>query len=228
MDALMMVGECAFKSNQYEEALAAYGKGRAMIRERNDDSKNVRDPSERQVRELILLHGGQSAAQLKQWDEAILWYDELKKRFPATGYLPQVFYESGFAHHQKGDTETAVKFFSQVADRYRNEVAARSRFMIGEIYFGEKQFDKAIPEFQRVMFGFGAEKASDEIKNWQARSGFEAGRCSELLMQSSGNQQAREKSKQFAIQFYQYVVQKHAGHELATKSAERLEALQRT
>ncbi|TWT98367.1 tetratricopeptide repeat protein [Stieleria varia] len=225
IDALMMVGECEFKKPAYEKALESYTQARERIRKNDDNSKTIRDTAERQVRELVLLHGGQSAAQLKKWDEAIGWYTELKERFPATTYLSQVFYETGFAYQQKGELSEALKFFSQVADNYRNEVAARARFMMGEIHFGEKQFDKAIPEFQRVMYGFGAEKAPDEIKNWQAKSGFEAGRCSELLMQTAKTDKARDQSKEFAVRFFEYVTQKHPSHELATKSAERLEAL---
>ncbi|WP_436716787.1 tetratricopeptide repeat protein [Roseiconus lacunae] len=229
IDAQMMVGECAFKSKNYKEAMAAYAEGRKHIQTNDDSAKSINEAAERQVRELILLHGGQSAAQLKQWDDAIAWYDELKTRFPATAYLPQVYYETGVAYQQKGDTDRALEYFKQVAERYRRrEVGARARFMSGEIYFGNKQFDKAIPEFQAVMFGFGSENAPAEIKNWQAKSGFEAGRCSELLMQSAKTTDARNRAKKFATQFYQYVVDKHAGHELVEKSAARLEALQGT
>ena len=225
LDAVMMVGECAFKESEYATAFSAYTEGRRRIRENNDSAQSIRDDAERRVRELILLHGGQSAAQLKMWDDAIEWYEELKERFPATSYLPQVFYETGFAFQQKKEDDRAIANFTQVADGYRSEVAARARFMMGEIYFGQKQFDKAIPEFQRVMYGFGAEKAPAEIKNWQAKSAFEAARCSELLMQNAPTAAGKAKSRKFAAQFYQYVVDKHANHELAQKSAERLEAL---
>lgn len=226
IDAKMMIGECLFKDTKYDQALTWYTKGREAIRASDDNAETLRDAAERQVRELILLHGGQSAAQLKQWDESIGWYNELKERFPATAYLPQVFYETGFAYQQKNDTQQALKYFSQVAEKYRrHEIGARARFMMGEIHFGQKKFDLAIPDFQSVMLGFGGEKAPTEIKNWQAKSGFEAGRCSELLMQTARTQEAKDRSRKFATQFYQYVVGKHPGHELATKSAERLEAL---
>lgn len=227
VDALMMVGECAFKKPEYKQALEAYELAREHIRKNDENSKTIRDAAERQVRELVLLHGGQSSAQLKQWDQAIEWYDELKERFPATTYLPQVFYETGFAYQQKNDSTSALKYFSQVAEKYRSEIGARARFMMGEIHFGDKSFDKAIPEFQRVMYGYGAEKAPAEIKNWQAKSGFEAGRCSELLMQTARTDKARNSSRDFAIKFFTYVTQKHPGHELAKKSTERLEALRR-
>ena len=183
--------------------------GRQRIRSKNESAQSIRDQAERQVRELTLLHGGQSAAQLKRWQEAIQWYDELTQRFPATVYLPQAAYEKGFAYQQLGDTNRAVKLYAQVANNYRNEIAARARFMMGEIYFGNRQYDAAIPEFQRVMFGYGAEKAPDEIKNWQAKSGFEAGRCSESLMQQAKTPAAKAKAKKFANDFFQYVISKH-------------------
>ncbi len=228
IDALMMVGECRFKTGKFQEALAAYDVARKRIRQNNDTAKSIRDPAERQVRELVLLHGGQSAAQLKEWDTAIEWYNELKERFPATNYLAQVFYESGYAYQQKNDADQALKLYAEVADKYRNEIAARARFMMGEIYFGRREFDKAIPEFQRVMFGFGAAKAPPKIKNWQAKSGFEAGRCSELLMQQASSNEKRGAARKYAIDFFTYVVDKHPNHELAGKSRERLEALDRS
>ena len=78
------------------------------------------------------------------------------------------------------------------------------------------------------MFGFGAEKAPDRIKNWQAKSGFEAARCSELLMQiakTAGWQDRRHASTRRT--FITYVIDKHPKHELAAKSRERLEALKK-
>ncbi len=225
LDGLMMMGECEFRSEKYAKALKAYQAARKRIREDDDNAKSIREPAERQVRELVLFHGGQSAAQLKQWDEAIDWYNELKDRFPATEYLTKLFYEIGFAYQRKGQADRALQFFEQVADKYRDESAARSRFMIGEIYFGRKQFDKAIPEFQKVMYGFGAEKAAKDIKNWQAKSGYEAGRCSESMMQHARTVNARDKAKQVAAKFFQYVIDKHPDHELAAKAQEQLASL---
>jgi outer membrane protein assembly factor BamD (BamD/ComL family) len=225
LDAMMMVGEARFKQNQFETALRAYDKAREKIVADNDTAQTIRDEAERQVRELTLLHGGQSAAQLKNWEAAIGWYDELRERFPATTYLAQVFYETGFANQQAGNDEKALKLYGQVADNYRNELAARARFMMGEIQFAQKAYSQAIPEFQRVMYGFGADKAPEEIQNWQAKSGFEAGRCAESLVDVAQTDAARAKARSYAVRFYEYVVDKHAGHELAGKAQERLVAL---
>ncbi|MEM9586603.1 MAG: tetratricopeptide repeat protein [Planctomycetota bacterium] len=226
LDAMMMVGECAFKSADYQKALDAFSKARAQLQANDDRADTIRSANDRQVRELVLLHGGQSAAQLKRWDDAIGWYDELRSRFPATTYLAQVFYETGVAYQQQNQNEQALKLFEQVATQYRNETAARARFMMGEIRFGDRQYDKAITEFQRVMFGFGAEQAPDSIKNWQAKSGFEAGRCGEALSQQARTRAKQSQAISIAIKFYQYVVEKHPNNELVAQSNTRVAALQ--
>jgi len=224
-DAKTMIAECRFKRSEYQSALTGYEIARSTIQNRNETAKNVLDKSERQVRELVFLHGGQSAAQLKKWQTAIDWYNELRTRFPSSDYLPQIFYETGFAYQQLDKRSKAIEFYQEVADNYRNATAARARFMMGEIHFSNRDYDKAIPEFQRVMFGFGAEKAPEDIKNWQAKSGFEAGRCSDLILQNARTDKAKNKAKNFATDFYQYVTEKHPNHELAAKSRERLEKL---
>ena len=224
-DAKTMVAECRFKRSEYQTALAGYEAARAGIESRNETAKNVLDKSERQVRELVFLHGGQSAAQLKQWQTAIEWYNALRKRFPSSEYLPQIFYETGFAYQQLENTAKALEFYQEVADNYRTSTAARARFMMGEIHFANREYDKAIPEFQRVMYGFGADKAPADIKNWQAKSAFEAGRCSDLLLQEAKTDKARDKARTYATGFYQYVLEKHPNHELAAKSRDRLEKL---
>ncbi len=224
-DAKTMIAECRFKRSEYQTALAGYEAARAGIESRNETAKNVLNKSERQVRELVFLHGGQSAAQLKKWQTAIEWYNALRKRFPSSEYLPQIFYETGFAYQQLEKTEKALEFYQEVANNYRNSTAARARFMMGEIYFSNREYDKAIPEFQRVMYGFGSDQAPEDIKNWQAKSGFEAGRCSDLLLQEAKTDNAKDKAKNYATGFYQYVLEKHPNHELAAKSRDRLEKL---
>jgi cellulose synthase operon protein C len=226
-DALLMAGEGHFKLGQFDQALAAYEKARQRIIEQNETESNITELSDRQIREIVFLHGGQSLSQLKRWDEGIAWFRELKERFPNSVYLPQTDYELGYALQQSGKDDEALAVYEQVAESRRTEIGARARFMIGEIYFGRKDFAKAIPEFQRVMYGYGAEKASDPIKNWQAKSGYEAGRCAELMMQAVRPGDAKNKSAEIAAQFFNYVVQKHPKHELAPKSQERLEVLKR-
>ena len=98
--------------------------------------------------------------------------------------------------------------------------------MMGEVYFGKQDFAKAIPEFQRVMYGYGGGKAPEKIKNWQVKSAFEAARCSEVLI-SNLQGEAREKVIQTAQEFYSFIVEKHAAHDLAAQAQTRLGELKR-
>ncbi len=226
IDALMMIGEGHFAKNDYDNALKAYKIARETIQQRDGENKKFVDLDEQQVRELVFLHGGQSASQLKQWDTAIEWYNSLRKRYPSSNYLAQVFYETGFAHQQLDQNEEAIKFYTETANNFRDESAARARFMLGEIYFQRNQPAEAIVEFKRVMYGFGAEKAPASIQDWQAKSGFEAGRCAELLIQANQGDQRRG-AIDIAIKYYEFVATNHPQHELAKKATDRLEALKR-
>jgi TolA-binding protein len=226
-DGLLMVGEGLFKLEQYPPALAAYEVARKRIIDNNESEASIKDSADRQIRELVFLHGGQCHSQMKRWVDAIDWFNELKTRFPSSTYLPQAQYEIAYALQQSGKDQEALAAYAKLAEDQRNEIGARARFMMGEIHFGRSDFINAIPEFQRVMYGYGAEQAPVEIKNWQAKSGFEAGRCSELMMQSVKTNEAKAKTAANAAQFFNYVIQKHPQHELAPKSQERVEVLKK-
>ena len=225
LEALALIGETHFQSQQYEPAIAEFGTARAMVLEADDTAAKLRDRDAERTRELILFRGGQSAAALGRHAEAIQWYDELRQRFPATRYLAELFYELAVSSRELGQTDEALQYFGQVAENYRDVRGARSRFMRGEIFFAERNFRQAIGEFQRLMFGYGSEAAPADIQPWQARAGFEAARCSELMASSAPSESGKTKAIDVAVRFYQYVAEKHPGHELAAKAAQRTEEL---
>jgi hypothetical protein len=96
--------------------------------------------------------------------------------------------------------------------------------MVGELQFGKKEFVEAIRQFQRVMYGYGGDNASDGVKNWQAKSAFEAARCAEVQIADASGA-ARTKLIEEAKKAYQFAIAKQPDGELATKAAERLKAL---
>ena len=217
--ALFMSGECEFKRDQFDGALEFYKQAREAL-EQVSDRKSIPN----QVQVLTYLHGAQCLREAKNWGEMEKWLQVILEKYSDSGYMAQTTYELAFCYQNQNKTNEAIKAYSDVADKYRTEIAARSRFMLGELYFAQRDFAKAIPEFQRVMYGYGGESATPEIKNWQARSAFEAGRCSEVLIADlSGDKKAR--AVRIASDFYQYVVDKHSGHELNEKAKSRLAAL---
>ena len=211
-DAALMNAECLFRLADYRRALAAY------------EALQELELSSPQFSALALLHGGQSASQLKEWDKAVSFFESLLSRYDQSPYVPEARYELAFAQQNLGDEKSAMQNFTLAAESSRESLGARARFMIGELHFAGKDYRAAIREFQRVMFGFGGDAAADEIKPWQAKAAFEAARCSEVQIQDAA---ATERPGLIADarRFYQYVVEKHPEHELAAQAKSRLQVL---
>lgn len=218
VDGQFMQAEGLFKQDKFSEAFSGYQSARQLL------EKNAQAEVTEQVKTLIYLHGAQCLREQKKWMECESWLREIITRYPNSPYLSTVIFELASAKQNLNEPEEALRLFGEVASKYRDEIAARARFMMGELYFAQHKFDKAIPEFQRVMFGYGAEKADGEIKNWQARGGFEAGRCSEALIQDLQGD-ARQKAVTIAKDFYNYVIDKHPTHEVVKQAQVRLNEL---
>lgn len=213
-DAEFMRGESLFKQSKFDEAYVAYKKAKAK------PSKN------KTMRVLTLLHGAQSAAQLKQWRESSLWLSELQQQYPESAYLPQATYEQGWAQRNLGELDAAIASFKRVSSTSRNELGARARFMIGEVYFEKKDYKAAVLEFRRVMFSYGADKAPAKIKPWQAKAAFEAGRCTAVLAGQESDPPRRQQLIEGAKGFFQYVADKHPASREANAAKEQMQRLQ--
>jgi TolA-binding protein len=211
-DATVMKAECLFRLEKYEEAWPAF------------QAAAKTKASTPAFAVMTLLHGGQTASQLKQWAEAQKLLAEIPAKYPETPQLPEALFELARAKQNSGQADEALQDYEAAASKSRDHVGARARFMMGEVYFQAKKYDEASREFQRAMFGFGGEQATAETKNWQAKSGYEAGRIAELQI-SATKDAARQKAITDAKRFYTFVALKHANHELAGEAKKRLEAL---
>jgi TolA-binding protein len=212
-DARFMRAECLFRQEKYKEAWPLY----------QDAIKNKASTPAMEV--LTLLHGGQSASQLKQYKDALPLLASIPEKFPDTPYLAEAIYESGWAQQNLGKVAEAQKDYLSAAEKSRTEVGCRARFMLGELLFEQKNHAEAIKEFQRAMYGYGGDKAPEETQNWQAKSGYEAGRCAEALASLAKEAIAKNKAISDAKKFYTFVAEKHSKHELSTEAKKRLEAL---
>jgi TolA-binding protein len=213
-DARFMRAECLFRESKYKEAWPAY-------------QEAIKNPASTPAMEVLtLLHGGQSASQLKQYDEALKLFAAIPEKFPDTPYLPEAIYESGWAKQNLNKIADAIKDYAAAAEhKSRGEVSCRARFMLGELLFEQKNYAEAIKEFQRAMYGYGGDNAPEETKNWQAKSGYEAGRCAEVQIASAKDAATKTKLIADAKKFYSFVTEKHSMHDLAPEAKKRLEAL---
>lgn len=212
-DARFMQAECLFRMEKYSDAYAAY-----QVAAKEKASSPV-------IEVLTLLHGGQSASQLKNWEGAVSLLAAIPEKFPETPLLAEAMYELAWARQNSGQKAEALADYEAAATKSRDHVGARARFMMGELHFAEKKYDLAIQEFRRAMLGYGGEQGAAEAKNWQAKSGYEAGRCAEVQIAAAGDAAKKQQLIRDARQFYTFVVEKHASHELAAEAKKRLEVL---
>jgi TolA-binding protein len=216
-DGLFMQGECLFKLERHEEALAVLAKCQELA--------GYSDA----IRTLVLLHGGQSASQLKQWAQAVEMLAKIPEAFPKSRYLPEALYEQGWAKQNLDEKDAAKELYAKAAeaDLARTTVGARARFMLGELHFGEEKHQDAINEFQRVVFTYGGAVAPAETKKWQAKSAYEVGRCNEVLAKEAKTPQQKQQFIKEAIRFYKIVVEKYPDSDEAAGAKTNLERLQK-
>lgn len=194
-DARFMQGECAFKKQDFQKAL--------------DVLSAVKDVSNPQFMAFARYHAAQAANQLQKYDQALKAVAADEKLFAEHDLAPEAEFEKAWALNYTEKTDEALKLFEQVAGMTDREVAARARFMVGEIYFAKKQHQEAIRNYFVAAYGFGYPK-------WQAASHFEAGRCFEVL-----------KKPEEAIKSYREVVDNFPDSDKAAAAQARLQALRK-
>lgn len=192
-DARFMQGEILFKQQKYAEALAALAA--------------VKQPSNPEFLTLSLLHGGQAAARLKQWDQSLQLLARCLEQAPQSDHVPEALYEQGWAQQNLGQLDAALASYEAVTAKTDREVAARARFMVGEIQFDRQDHKEAVRNFFKVAYSYG-------YPQWQAAAHFEAGRCFEVL----GKPEQARKS-------YEELLQQFPDSDRAAAAKERLAAL---
>ena len=211
-DAIFMQGECFFKDKEFDAALDSY--------QRVDPARLSSD----EMRSLLLLHAGQSASQQKLWNEAKKWYTQLVETLPQSPLLGEAYYELGWASYNERQTPQAIESFQLAADTSRGLAGARARFMLGEIYFEQKNYEDAIRQFKLVVYGFGGEQSLASVKPWQAKCAYEIGRCSEVQIREAPPAE-RGTHLEEARKVYSLVVERYAQSPEAKLAQTRLEAL---
>ena len=205
-DGQFMVVECLYNLRDYPQTIDAF---RAL------DLAQITEQS----RILAHLHAGQSAVQLKQWLVAIELLRPVATEIQSSALAGKAAFELARAYQGLERFEDAEKLFREVSENWRNSVGARSLFMLGELYFARQDFEPALEEFQRVMYGYGGERAPAAIKVWQAKAGLEAGRAASVLAGQTEDRQQRIEFIQQARKCFDYVVDHHTGTNEATVAA---------
>jgi len=198
-DAAFMEAECLFKLSRFAEAVKAYEALPAL--------------ENREFQALAVLHAGQAAGQLKQWEAAARHLARGAEKFGDSSAAPEILYELGWAQQNLGRLADALASYQRAiattdkVGRAGSEVAARAQFMIGEIQFQNQDHAEAVKSFFKVAYGYSYPK-------WQAEATYEAARCFEVLNKKSQ-----------AIKLYQELVEKYPQSDKVPLARERLAAL---
>ena len=201
-DGKFMMAESRFRLGEYGEALKLYKTAIPAL----DESKNT----SQRVKRLARLHGAQSANKTGEHKTAVTMATELTDDESADYYY-EGYYELGDAHHKSNENEKAKQAWAKSA-LVNNKIGARSNYMLGEVSFGEKDYDAAIGFFELVVYRYGGTDAPDEIKVWQALSAYEIARCYHVRIKAETDQQRRSKLIKDAISSYQYVIDNYASN----------------
>ena len=215
-DASFMLGECNFKLENYAAALPAL------------EAALAANPSSDTIKVLCLLHGGQAAAQLEEpnWEKAIELISQIPAEHPDSAYVDEALYELGWASFNLNKQDDALKYWTRAANEADGALAARSRFMLGEVKFAKKDFSGAIEDYVLVVFGFGGESATDdEIKNWQAKANLQAGQATAILAGQAADKAKRDDLIKKARSYFQRIVQKYPESNMVEAAETQLKKL---
>lgn len=192
-DAAFMIAEALFQQGKYADALPHY--------------QQIKLPAEKDLVAQALLRTAQSQGQLKQWQASLATLTQATRQFSDSTWLPEMLCEEAWVRQNLGQVDDALKLYEEVTAKSETEVAARARFMIGEIYIQKKDYAEAIKNFFKAAYGYS-------YPRWQARAHYEAGRCYEEL----------GKTEQ-AIKSYQQVIDTFPDSDQAPLAKGRLRAL---
>ncbi|MFT5524826.1 MAG: TolA-binding protein, partial [Pirellulaceae bacterium] len=117
-----------------------------------------------------LYRAGDCAAKQLNWASSEKHFDALLKGFADYEQRTDAKYGLALAKQKQNKQDEALQYFEQVTVESNAEIAAKARFMIGEIAFGKQDYAKAVEHFLVVAVGY-------PYKEWQAMAHYEAGRC---------------------------------------------------
>ena len=213
--AQFMSGESLFEAKKFGPALEAYQACLATL----ESTQEIPDA----MKQLARLHASQSANQQKQSELALELARGFLERYPKSPSAGEAWFEIGMAETGLKSTDKAIDAYEEATLSGAPAIAARARFMIGEVHFSAERYDEAIKQFNRVMFGFGDDAAAD-VAQWQAVAGFEAARCSHIRVASAQGMAQKQLIEQ-ALEAYQYVVDQHPKNRLATEATKQIAKL---
>ncbi len=213
-DAWFMKGECLFRLKDYQKALPALVEAMA------------REASSPQIAVLRQLHAGQAALQLEKMPESIAFLDASSRSFPRATIWRKPISNGAVPSRNSIRLEQAVADFKQAARAVARDAWGPAHSSCWAKSASSRNSLKRPSRISSASCsGTGRIRLSPEVKNWQAKAGYEAGRCCEVMIESAASPAERSVRIADAKKFYRYVVETHPDNELAAEAKKRLDVL---
>ena len=217
-DGLFMLAESLRNQKKYSEAFQAYLTAKPAV----DASEDV----DEKLKWLTMLHGSQVAIKAKDYSGAISLAKGIESADVDDSFKQDVFLELGNAYKGLKDDAKAIDYWQQ-ASQNTGKTGARALCMLGDHYFGNKEFSKAVNQFKRVFFGFGGKAATEEVKPWLAYARYEAARCSYVQGLSLTDDEQKNKLIGEAKKHFQALLNDFPGDRLAPEARKQLDLITR-
>jgi tetratricopeptide (TPR) repeat protein len=173
--------EAAFQAGQARLFLAKTKKGEAKENESRAALKNfqiaekAKKPSNNDLNKALLallqqqasIQIGVTMAALEQWAASQKTFEQFIKAHPNHKLIRTANQGLGWALQHQEKYPAAIKSLEKaVANGFRDIVGAKAQFQLGECYFQQENYDKAIIEFSKVeaLYAFPA---------WQSMAAYE-------------------------------------------------------
>ncbi len=214
-DGLFMVAESQFQLKNYEAALAGYLTAQPII----EASQAIKP----RIKWLTMLHGAQSANQVKKYETAIKLASGIKESDAEDVFKQDANLELGIAHAALSQPEQAMESYRRAAENL-GRTGARARCRIGDMLFADKKFQEAENEFKLVYFGFGGPQAAEDVKPWQAYAIYEAAR-SNFVQIESAPAELKQRLITDSIRQFEYLLENYPNDKLAAQAKRQVEAI---
>lgn len=137
-DAEINIAKCYYELKEIKDAIKRFN----LLVNKYPESETAQEA-------LIWL--GDHYLETSEFDKAISHYLEFTERFPGSEKLPVVYYELGQAHQAKGEYDLALNAFKKIDDPKNNEVYAKAKLAIAEIFEKELDPESAVLTYQNII-----------------------------------------------------------------------------
>ncbi|MDP6445614.1 MAG: tetratricopeptide repeat protein, partial [Pirellulaceae bacterium] len=191
--AQFWLAEAVYRQGDYEQAERQFA--RLVVQTQGRDSSWLA---------MAPLRQAQALAQQKRWTEAHKIAKGIAKRFPDFRQQYEVDYLIGRCLGSRAEFEAAREAYRRVVQSpagSQTETASMAQWMIGETYFHQDKYERAIRAYHRVL----------RHPRWRAAALLQAGKCHEMKGEWSR-----------AIDLYREVVEDFSNSPYAADAKRRL------